>query len=1002
MPYAKEQMLAEIKRAIAKIKQGIYVIIGDLSMVAWVTPEPVPYQARMTGAKKVLHIGERWGNPWDCAWFHFSGKIPTSAFGKKVALLIDLGGEACLVDRDGCPTQGLTNVHSEFDHSLGAPGKRVVDLTDKAKGGEVIDLWADAGTNDLFGKYTDHGIVQEAYIATCDDSLKALYYDLEYLFELMESLPEDSARRDSILFTLYRAALILNRLTPDKVEAARKAVIVELGKKSADPSLLISALGHSHIDLAWLWPLRETVRKGARTFATALMMLDKYPDYIFGASQPQLYQWIKSFYLMLFEKIKSRVKEGRWEALGAMWVETDTNLPGGESLVRQILYGKRFFKMEFNQNTELLWLPDSFGFNGALPQILKKSGLNYFCTTKLSWNLFNQYPHHSFIWMGIDGSCVLAHMPPEGTYNSSAAPRAIKKAEANYLDKGNAEHCLVVFGIGNGGGGPGEEHLEMLKREKDSAGLSPVRQETAHEFFEKLTRRSTRYRPWQGELYLERHQGTYTSQARNKRYNRKMEIALRDLEFYAALAALWRGDRYPADDLESIWQEVLLYQFHDIIAGSAITRVYSEASARYDLLWRRVCSLRERAINSISGMINTGKSNLPAVIWNSTSWEREEWLKINNHWYLVRVPALGYTVIDLSFPSTIPSMAKVDNTRLENDRLLLNLAEDGWLTGIYDKENNRQILNGVGNRLAIYIDEGDAWDIPIGYADRPPESMRLQQATCMIDGPKAYIKQTFAWGNSVLQQELALIHSSRRVDFITTVNWHERQKMLRTSFPVAIESPEATCEIQFGNIKRPTHPNTSWDMAKFEIPAQKWVDLSDTGYGVALLNDCKYGHKVFNNVLDLNLLRSPIEPDPTADQGKHEFTYSCFPHQGNFFDGKVVRAGYELNIPLTAVTITPNDSGNLPLQYSLAEVGAANIIIETLKMAETGPAIIVRLYESAGRETVALLKIHLPYQSVELVNLMEESCDQSQLQIQAGEVMLSFGSFEIHTLKVNI
>jgi alpha-mannosidase len=1001
MPYAKAQMQSQVKRVISQVKEAIYAIVGELSMTAWVTPEPVPYRARMTGVKKVLQIGERWGKPWDCAWFHFTGEIPRSAAGKKVVLLIDVGGEACLVDGQGSPVQGLTNANSEFDHSLGTPGKRVVFFTNRAGGGEPIDLWADAGTNDLFGKYRDNGTVQAAYIGICDDPMKALYYDLEYLFELMSNLPENSARHDSILFTLYDAAMILDQLAPEEVSracaAARMAIVPEMAKKAADPSLIISALGHSHIDLAWLWPIRETIRKGARTFSTALMMMEHYPDYIFGASQPQLYQWVKSYYPSLFERIKPRVREGRWETLGAMWVEADTNLPGGESLVRQILYGQRFFQKEFNQEPKMLWLPDSFGFNAALPQILKKSGVDFFLTIKLSWNLFDQYPHHTFIWKGIDGSSVLAHMPPEGTYNSSAAPRAIVKSEADYLDKGISDHCLVVFGIGDGGGGPGEEHLEMLKREKNSAGLPPVRQETAEEFFRKLAEKSPEYRFWQGELYLERHQGTYTTQARSKRYNRKIEIALHDLEFYATIAMVLAGAVYPAGDIESIWKEVLLYQFHDIMAGSSIARVYQESSARYDLLLERTGDLRERALKSLFGMIHTGSANMPALILNPTSWERGEWLKINHNWYPVRVPAMGYTVIDLAYPAKLPGEMGVDTLRLENDKLLVNLAVDGTLAAVFDKENQRQVLEAPGNRLAVFNDDGDAWDIPIGYADRPPEYFRLIKVATNIDGPRASIQQTYSYGNSVLEQEIVLVHGSRRIDFITKADWRERQKMLRTSFPVNVQNTEATCEIQFGTIRRPTHRNTTWDMAKFEICAHKWIDLSDTGHGVALLNDCKYGHKVYENSLDINLLRSPVYPDPEADWGTHEFTYALYPHEGNCSDGKVVQAGYELNIPLMVVPVVPNTGGKLPESSSFITVEPGNIIVETIKKAEDSHGVIIRLFECAGRETIAKLDIRFPFKALELVNLMEERCEQSKLQAGAE---LFFAAYEIHTLKL--
>lgn len=999
MPYAKTQMQTQIKLAISQVHKKIYTIVGELDLTAWVTPEPVPYRERMSGLKKRLKIGEKWGELWDCAWFHFTGEIPGNAAGEKVVLLIDIGGEAYVADREGNPVQGLTNVNSDFDHTLGTPGKRVVYFTERAVGGEVVDIWADAGTNDLFGKYRDFGTVQAAYIAVCDDTMKMLYYDLEFLFGLMMSLPESNARYNSILFTTYQAALSLEKLTPETVRHARLTIAPELSKKTASPSLTVSALGHSHIDLAWLWPLRETIRKGARTFSTALMMMDLYPEFVFGATQPQLYQWIKIFYPGLYERIKPRIQEGRWETLGAMWVEADTNLPGSESLVRQILYGKQFFKKEFNQETNLLWLPDSFGYNGALPQIIKKSGVDYFLTTKLSWDLFDQYPHHTFIWKGIDGSAVLTHMPPEGTYNSSAAPRAIIKTEADYLDKGNSDHCMVVFGIGDGGGGPGEEHLEMLKRETNSAGLPPVRQERADKFFRKLAEKSGQYRFWQGELYLERHQGTYTSQARIKRSNRKIEIALRELEFLATIAMVLNGAPYPAGEIEAIWKEVLLYQFHDILPGSAIARVYREVSARYELLFKQIGELRLQFLQTLAEIIHTQSVGSPVLIWNFTGWNREEWVKVESNWYWTRVPAMGYTVLDLANPMAFNALTTANTNIIENDQLLIRLANDGSLEMVFDKKQQRQVLIGPGNRLAVYIDEGDAWDIPIGYADRSPEYFQLKSVTAFVDGPKAGVRQTYRYGNSTLEQEVVLTYGSRRIDFITQVDWQEHHKMLRTSFPVNVENPEVVCEIQFGSLRRPTHRNTTWEMAKFEICAHKWIDLSDSGYGVALLNDCKYGYKAYDNILDLDLLRSPVYPDPETDIGKHEFKYALYPHSGQYYDGQVVQAGYELNMPLDVTPVSPNRSGILPEIYSLFFVEPDNIVIETVKKTEEGQAVILRLYESAGRDTVAKIDIHIPCISIELVNLMEELCDQTQLR--SGRELF-FASYEIHTIRLNL
>ncbi|HBF37883.1 MAG TPA: alpha-mannosidase, partial [Firmicutes bacterium] len=734
------------------------------------------------------------------------------------------------------------------------------------------------------------------------------------------------------------------------------------------------------------------------TFATALMMMEHYPDYIFGASQPQLYQWMKVYYPELYQKVQKRVSEGRWETLGAMWVEADMNLPGGESLVRQLLYGKRFFQKEFGQTVKIAWLPDSFGYTAALPQLLKKSGIDYFCTTKLSWNLYNQLPHHTFIWEGIDGSPVLTHMPPESTYNSSASPRAVVKSETSYLDKGVSDQCLMLFGIGDGGGGPGEEHLEMLNREKQTADLAPVQQQKAGQFFEELAHDKEKYQSWHGDLYLERHQGTYTTRAHNKRNNRKIEIALHELEFLAVLAEIFTKTPYPAEELETIWKEVLLYQFHDILPGSAIARVYLETDSRYEILFHWILQLKEQALKALLQVMDSTWCQNPALIINSTSWARQEWLKIGDNWYRVQIPGMGCRVIDLNLSSTPPSGMIADKFCLENDQLRVEWANDGSISRIYDKTNRFEVLapGAYGNRLAVYQDNGDAWDIPIGYADQKPDYFQLTGISSQVDGPRASVKHSYRYGNSQLEQEIVIFEGSRRIDFITKVDWRERHKMLRVAFPLNIQNGAAVGEIQFGSLERPSHRNTTWDMAKYEIYAHKWLDLSNSGYGAALLNDCKYGYKVFKNILDLNLLRSPSYPDPQTDLGTHEFTYALFPHSGNHLNGRVNEQGYQLNYPLSVRKILQRVRG-LAREISLLTIHPENIIIETVKKAEESPAFIIRLYESAGSFTRAKLVFHLPVESVQLVDLMEQPYDGVHL---GPELKLEFMPFEIQTLKV--
>jgi alpha-mannosidase len=1001
------QTQRNLTTTLRKIEKAIYTPLAELHTEAWITPEPVPFVERQSGEHKVLSIGQSWGKLWDCAWFHFSGIVPEAAAGKAIVLLIDLSGEACVVDNDGCPILGLTTVNSEFDHSLGGPSKRVVPLTQSAKGGEVVDFWADAGCNDLFGVYRDSGTLKNAHIALYNAEMYQLYYDFEVLRELMTKLSQEKARYHRILSTLHRAANELVEYTTEEAQRARAILTSELAKTGGTPSLKISAIGHAHIDLAWLWPIRETIRKGARTFATVLALMDRYPDYTFGASQPQLYQWMKDYYPQLYKKIQAKVAEGRWETQGAMWVEPDTNISSGEALIRQIIYGKRFFREEFGKDPKMLWLPDVFGYSAALPQILKKAGVDYFMTIKLSWNNYNVFPHHTFFWQGLDGSRVLAHMPPEGTYNSSAAPRAIIAAEKNFADKVVSEHCALLFGIGDGGGGPGIEHLERLAREKNLDGLAPVTQEHIETFFDRIAQDTTGYQTWTGELYLEKHQGTYTTQGRTKRFNRKMELALREVEFLAALAGVLTGHAYPTQELDAIWKEVLLYQFHDILPGSSITRVYDESLARYQQLFDQTQQLLSQAQAAFIPQPDADENRQTVTVFNSLAWERCEWLRIHGQWFYVTAPSLGYMTLNLATHRRSDEENQkiaqliVSPDVLENDKLRIRFASDGAIQAIFDKEHQREVLasDAAANKLAVYQDEPeefDAWEVSITYDQRPPQYFKLEKTEAHIDGPQAMVEQHYRFGQSTLQQRIVLTAGSHRIDFITIVDWKENQKMLRTSFPVAIFATEATCDIQFGSIKRPTHRNTSWDMAKYEICAQKWVDLSQWDYGVALLNDCKYGYKVSENVLDLNLLRSPNYPDPHADRAQHEFTYALYPHAGNHIVGNVVHAGYELNVPLRPVPGVPQQSHHL----SLAHVEADNIIIETVKKAEKSDDIILRLYESSGATTRTTLTFDREIKAIWSTNLLEKS--EKSLDHQQKSVGLTLSPFEILTLRMQL
>lgn len=1001
MAFYSKQKDAHISSVIEKTYKAMYTKVADLKVVGWTTPEPVEFDDRYEGEKKELSLGQTWGQLWDCGWFHFTGEVPAICKGKKTVLLIDVNGEGCVYDDNGCPIRGITNVSSWFNFERGKPGKRVVQFRDEAEGNEKVDIWIETGCNDLFGNYSKEGTLEEASVAICNEEIRSLYYDFEVLYNLMNRLPEDDARHMSILYSLHEATKVLRDYNEEEAIKARKILKVELDKKGGDPSLSISAIGHAHIDLAWLWPIRETIRKGSRTFSTVLEMMERYPDYKFGASQPQLYFWMKEHYPALYEKIKESVKKDRWEVQGAMWVEPDTNISGAEALVRQVVYGKRFFREEFDKDMKILWLPDVFGYTGALPQILKKSGVDYFMTIKLSWSEHNKFPYHTFNWKGIDGTKILTHMPPQGTYNSSATPKAIKNSEKDFMEKGISDRCLLLYGIGDGGGGPGAEHLERLDRMKNLNGLVPVEQEFALDFFHRIDKDCSKYNTWDGELYLEKHQGTLTSQAANKRCNRKMEIMLRELEFASMLANINNDYVYPQEEIEKIWKEVLLYQFHDILPGSSIKCVYDESVARYKILSEETRELTEKAYSALAEKIGSDGMENPYIIFNSLSWKRNEWINLDGEWKHISVPAMGYVVVDKGESNVDQNgLVATDNT-LENELIKVEFAADGTMSSIFDKENNREVIpEGMkGNKLSVYDDDGDAWDFNITYDQKSPVEFVLQSSKSYIDGPRAIIKQTYKYGESELVQDIVLTKDSRRIDFNTKVEWKERNKMLRTSIPVDVHTSEAVCDIQFGSINRPCHRNTSWDAAKHEICAHKWVDLSQRDYGVALMNDCKYGYKVMDNTIDLNLLRSSEFPGVNADYGTHNFTYSIYPHKGDHVTGQVAKEAYELNIPLNSIAGTKNNI-ELPHEKAFIQIDNENVIIEAIKKAEDDNSLVIRLYENSNSTSNAKIHFGFDVKSVQLVDIMEENPEN--VSIDEGNVNIMFKPFEIQTLKVEI
>jgi len=807
----------------------------------------------------------------------------------------------------------------------------------------------------------------------------------------------------------------------------------------------VFATGHAHIDVAWLWTLGQTRRKAGRTFHNVIRLMEQFPDYYFTQSQPQLYDFVRQDYPDLFEVIKTRVAEGRWEPIGGMWVEADCNLSGSESLARQFLLGRTFFRQHLGLEAEspVLWLPDVFGYSWALPQLIKQAGLDYFFTIKLGWNQYNRLPYDSFWWQGLDGTRVLTHFSttPElggvtygvSTYNAAAEPEQVIGTWTNFQQKdlsGAAPPLLMAYGYGDGGGGPTREMLENIREMQHFPATPQVHPGSVREFFRKLEATAgDRLPTWNGELYLELHRGTYTTQSRNKRANRKSEFLLHDAEFLATAASVLDADyRYPHDDLHCAWQLLCLNQFHDILPGSSIGPVYLESQQQYAEIQAIGESVRGAALDAIAQ-----KTGGDVLIVNPTSFSRNDlafWpggvgtLRRVDGTLILTQPVEGGLLLDVGelppfsvtplvandpipTPQSSNPYLRITPALLENDFLRVELNQAGDIVRLYDKTHQREVLpaEAIANQFQAFEDrptQWDAWEVDIFYDDKlwladPATLVRVVEV-----GP---LRATLEIRRRILHSEyiqrISLMHNSPRLDFDTTINWQEKHTLLKVAFPVDILSPWATYEIQWGNVQRPTHRNTSWDWARFETPAQKWVDLSEGGYGVSLLNDCKYGHDIQGNVMRLSLLRSPTLPDPEADQGEHHFVCSLLPHTGGWSE-VTIAAAYALNDPLIVYLSDcrprPKPKAADHSLSSFVSVDRANVVIETVKRAEDGNGIMVRLYESQRRRGQVTLTTSFELAQVWRANLLEEN--QSALAPKGKSVNLSVRPYEILTLRL--
>jgi alpha-mannosidase len=997
-----------------------------------------------------FEVGSTWGCYDTVAWFRTCVAIPEGWRDKKLALRFLVGPRdgagstaETLLYVDGRPLQGIDVWHEE---AVLPP-----ELAARPELSIALRAWYGVLNVPVCRRF------KLAQLVWIDEPTEQLAFMAGTVLEAVKVLDENDLRRVRLLQAVDDAFHCVNLARPGSEEFYECAAGAEVDLRAAIDELsraqeikpTVTGIGHAHLDMAWLWRLDHTVDKASRTFATVLNLMRQYPQYHFTHSSPQLYKLVRERYPEIYEQVKARIAEGRWEITGGMWVEADTNLTGGESLVRQFLHGLRFTREEFGRRPTLLWLPDAFGYSASLPQIARKSGFRFFVTSKISWNQFNRFPYDTFRWRGLDGTEILTYFvtTPESsatryTYNGRLSADDVKGEWDNYQQKTINDELLMLFGWGDGGGGPTQQMLESARVLANLPGVPRVRLGPAEEFCERLERRLAarpeRVPVWDGELYLEYHRGTYTSQAFVKRANRKSEVLFHDAEALSAVADILTGERaYPQAELNCAWERILLNQFHDILPGSSIHAVYEDCRRDYAWIGEVGEGALSRATQAIAARV---AADGPALLaFNTLSWARDGLLTLpwpeslagqavlddsgqpipaqrvtgpdGGRALLVPardVPALGYRLYRIGAPGAAaaeePGIA-VTPRSLESDVYRIALDEVGHLTSIWDKRHGREVLapNARGNVIQVFEDrpmDFDAWDVDIYYQDKMMVVDDLVEAVVEEAGPlRGTLRLVWRFYDSTITQRLSLAAGSPRIDFETEIDWQERQLLPKVAFPVNVRALKATYEVQFGVVERPTHWNTSWDYARFEVVAHKWADLSEGNYGVALLNDCKYGHDVHENVLRLTLLKSAIDPDPEADRGCHQFTYSLLPHEGGWRTGGVTAEAYALNYPLRSAVIPQPQPGDLAPAYSLATVDAPHVVLETVKQAEDGDGWIVRLYESRQyRNPAVRLTFGRPLRRAVECNLVEE--DEQPAAYEGSTLTFGIAPFEIKTFRV--
>ncbi len=961
-----------------EIRKAVYQPLCEFSARVFKSREPITPDKTELDAFRPIKRGEVWAGIFDCGWFEFKTTVPAGLEGKRVVALLSVGGEGLVYSADFKPMQSITGVLSTVDPVQTTIGKQAVELSG-LRAGEELTLYADCGYN---GNCMGFGVRKEVKLKRCElavlnEDVLGFYYDYLTLYALTLTYGENAeltAERVKAVNTALASAFGVYK--KQGAAAARAALAPSLADKGVKSFVQYTAVGHAHLDLGWLWPIRETKRKAARTFATALVNLQLYPDYVFGASQAQQFDWLKKLYPDIYEGVKRMVDCGRIELQGGMWTENDCNNPCGESLIKQFIYGDEFFYREFGKRSRMVWLPDTFGYPGCLPQIYKGCEKDYFMTIKLSWNEQNVFPYRTFVWKGIDGSEVLAHLPPSGDYNASNSPLYVARAQKLNTQKDSVDKALIAYGAGDGGGGAGEGHLQYLSRIAHLEGLNNVKSGAAEPFFDELNQQRGKLPVYEGELYLEKHQGTLTSQARNKQFNAVIERELHNTELLCAMA-LCQGKSYPKEEIKEIYREVLLYQFHDILPGSSIQRIYDESRARYDVMLARLKRLQADLSAELGETFYV----------NTSPFARQEYVEKDGKYLLATAePYARATLSEDGF-----ECLKANDGVLENDLLTVRFAKGGEICSLKDKASGKEYAANGLNVLTLYSDPRlhyNAWDISIDYPKMRSTRLKIVSARCYVEGARAVIEQVFRTAKSTITQRTVLYKGDRLVRFETHADWHESYRMLRADFRPTVFSETADFDIQFGAIKRSTKNETSIEKAQYEVCAHKFVNVEKDGYGFATVDCCKFGHKAKDGLISTNLLRSPKYPDPTCDMGEHDFVYGIYPYVGDLEHSGLVSNAYRLTYPLSRCY------GGASSFVALEGDGA---VIETVKPSEDGKGVVVRIYERYGRNAKVKLNASFSYAKLYSCNMLERQKEPCGSEVELTPYQIRTFYFETET-----